>query len=220
MPVHCKYTHFLPHRPCQFDSDWLFVEHVHFCSCQMSCPSCFSGTSGPCCHMFFFFFFTWLMKGRNSVVCVHVGLCGWLVHSLAKAAAILCMLLLLFQAQFLEVLTLCCECSLVIWSSKVQLGGCREDSAHYISLTVAVQQQDLVYFTATTSTTARACVWVGELFHAEGMHKKARVLWYWSMVFLHCSVSSRVPIVTANAGACSWTGLDRSRRAFCYKSFL
>lgn len=144
MLVHCKYTHFLPHCPRQFDFDWLFVEHAHFCSCQMSCPSCFSGTSGPCCHMFFIFF-PWLMKGGNSVVCVHVGLCGWLVHSFAKAAAVLCMLLLLFQAQFLEALTLCCECSLVIWRFKVQLCGCRERFSP-------------LYFTDGGCTAARRCI--------------------------------------------------------------
>lgn len=91
------------------------------------------------------FFFPWLMKGGNSVVCVHVGLCGWLVHSFAKAAAVLCMLLLLFQAQFLEALTLCCECSLVIGRFKVQLCGCRERFSP-------------LYFTDGGCTAARRCI--------------------------------------------------------------
>lgn len=154
MLVHCKYTHFLPHRPCQFDSNWLFVEHAHFCSCQMSCPSWFSGTSGPCCHMFFFFFLflPWLMKGRNSVVCVHLGLCGWLVHSFAKAAAVLCMLLLLLQAQFLEVWLWVVN---ALWSSgsfKVQLCGCRERIGP-------------LYFTDGGCTAARLGVFHGVYIH-------------------------------------------------------
>lgn len=117
MLVHCKYTHFLPHRPCQFDSNWLFVEHAHFCSCQMSCPSWFSGTSGPCCHMFFFFFSLSSMVDERQEQC---GVCAsgfvWV------AGAFFCKSCgrPLYAAAFAPSsipgsLALGCECSLVIW---------------------------------------------------------------------------------------------------------
>lgn len=222
MLVHCKYTRiFFPTTFVSLIPIGCLLNMLIFAHVRWAVLHAFRAHPVHAAICSFFFFFPWLMKGRNSVACVHVGLCGWLVHSFAKAAAVLCMLLLLLQAQFLEevwlwVVNALCS-SGVLKSNYV---GAVKELAHYISLMVAVQQQDLVYFTASTSTTARAREWVGELFHAEGMHKKARVFWYWSMVFLHCSASSRVPIVTANAGARSWTGSDRSRSAFCYKPFL
>lgn len=168
---------------------------------------------------FFSFFHGWWKAGTVWCVCMWVCVGGW------------CILLQKLRPSFV----CCCFCSKLnswkfdsgLWMLFGHLGvlksnyvGAVKESAHYISLMVAVQQQDLVYFTASTSTTARTREWVGELFHAEGMHKKACVFWYWTMVFLHCSASSRVPIVTANAGTCSWTGSDRSRSVFRYKPIL
>lgn len=74
---------------------------------------------------------------------------------------------------------------------------------------------------------AHGCVvglvgWRGDP-NTEGMRKQAVacVVWCWPVCFLLRAASSHVPIVIANAVACSRTGSDGSRRSlFCYKPFV